>query len=62
MLKCFCKSVVEGRKIEIGDLKLEIDDEVLNFDIMKIESFFTDECWREVQKRGLYLYVLALIV
>jgi len=55
-LKYFCKSFIEGRKIEMDDLK-DIDDEAINVDIQKFESLFTDDAWSEVQRRGMYLYV-----
>jgi len=47
MLKYFCKSIIEGRKIQIDDLK-EIDDEAVDIDIQKLKSLFSDDAWREV--------------
>jgi len=51
-LKYFCKSFIEGRKIEIDDLK-GIDDEAINIDIQKFEKYlqmmhgmkFKEEIW-----------------
>jgi len=54
MLKYFCKSIIEGRKIQIDDLK-EIDDEVVDIDIQKLRSLFSDDAWSEVLRRGMYL-------
>jgi len=58
-LKYFCKSFIEGRKIEIDDLK-GIDDEAINIDIQKFESLFIDDVWNKVQRRGM-VFILAWV-